>query len=59
MNSVVHSLKRVNELKNYLESFELDNASRGMSNDPNVQLTMAARNLMKDLDKKGESFAPI
>jgi ubiquitin carboxyl-terminal hydrolase 14 len=25
MNSVVQSLKRVNELKNYLENFELDN----------------------------------
>lgn len=30
-----------------------------MQNDPNVQITMAARNLMKDLDKKGESFPPI
>ena len=59
MNSVVQSLKRVNELKNYVENFELDNQSRGMSNDPNIQLTMAARNLMKDLDNKGESFAPM
>lgn len=30
-----------------------------MQNDPNVLMTMAARNLMKDLDKKGESFAPM
>jgi ubiquitin carboxyl-terminal hydrolase 14 len=59
MNSVVQSLKRVNELKGYLENFELNNESRGMQNDPNVQITSAARNLMKDLDKKGESFAPV
>jgi ubiquitin carboxyl-terminal hydrolase 14 len=59
MNSVVQSLKRVNELKGYLKNFELNNESRGMQNDPNVQITSAARNLMKDLDKKGESFAPV
>ena len=59
MNGVVQSLKRVNELKGYLENFELNNESRGMQNDPNVQITSAARNLMKDLDKKGESFAPV
>jgi hypothetical protein len=52
-------LKRVNELKGYLENFELKNESRGMQNDPNVQITLAARNLMRDLDKKGESFAPM
>lgn len=58
MNSVMQCLKRVNELKDGLKNFELDESSAGLRNDPNVQLTSAARGLMKDLEGKGESFAP-
>lgn len=58
MNSVVQCLKRVNELKTELSHFELDDSNRGMAGDPSVLITSAARGLMKDLDDKGESFAP-
>lgn len=58
MNSVVQCLKRVNELKNELKEFELDEGNRGMANDPSVFLTSAAKGLMNDLENKGESFAP-
>ena len=59
MNSVVQCLKRVNELKESLKEFELDEQSQGLQNDPNVLMTSAARNLMMDLDGKGEPFAPF
>jgi len=58
MNSVVQCLKRVNELKDSLEKFELDPSNRGLANDPSVALTSAAKGLMNNLDNKGESFAP-
>ena len=58
MNSVVQCLKRVNELKDGIKSFELDPQNQGLANDPNVTMTTAAKGLMKDLDGKGESFAP-
>jgi len=58
MNSVVQCLKRVNELKDSLKTFELDTTNRGMAMDPNVALTRAAKGLMTDLENKGESFAP-
>ena len=46
MNSVMQCLKRVNELKDDLENFELDPSNRGMAADPNVNLTRSAKNLM-------------
>lgn len=58
MNSVVQCLKRVNELKEHIKAFELDNTNRGMAKDPSVVLTRSARGLMNDLENKGESFAP-
>lgn len=58
MNSVMQSLKRVNELKNAIKDFELDNSNRGMAGDPSVALTQSAKGLFNDLDNKGESFAP-
>ena len=58
MNSVLQCLKRVNELKAEIEDFELDNANRGMAGDQSVALTSSAKKLFKDLDNKGESFAP-
>jgi ubiquitin carboxyl-terminal hydrolase 14 len=58
MNSVMQCLKRVNELKDGLKDFELDQQSQGLRNDPSVVLTSAAKGLMKDLDGKGEAFAP-
>ena len=39
MNSVMQCLKRVNELKDDLKSFELEESSSGLRNDPNVVLT--------------------
>jgi hypothetical protein len=51
-------LKRVNELKDSLEKFELDPSNHGLANDPSVALTSAAKGLMNNLDNKGESFAP-
>ena len=59
MNSVMQCLKRVDELKGNLKKFELDEASQGLQNDPNVLITQAAKNFMHDLDNKGESFAPM
>lgn len=59
MNSVMQCLKRVDELKGSLKTFELDEASRELQNDPNVLITSAARNFMKDLDEKGEAFPPF
>lgn len=58
MNSVVQCLKRVNELKGALKDYQLDDKNRGMLGEPNVQLTLAAKGLMNDLENKGESFAP-
>jgi ubiquitin carboxyl-terminal hydrolase 14 len=39
MNSVMQSLKRVNELREALANFELDDQNSGLRNDPNVALT--------------------
>jgi len=58
MNSVMQCLKRVNELKDGLVNFELDEKNSGLANDPNVILTQSAKGFMGDLEKKGESFAP-
>ena len=58
MNSVMQSLKRVNELREALKNFELDDQNSGLRNDPNVAITQSAGGLMKDLQNKGESFAP-
>ena len=58
MNSVMQCLKRVNELKEGLMNFELDEKHSGLKNDPNVILTQSAKGFMGDLEKKGESFAP-
>lgn len=58
MNSVMQSLKRVNELKAAIKDFELDPSNRGMAGDPSVVLTKSAKGLLNDLDNKGESFAP-
>ena len=54
MNSVVQCLKRVDELKEGLKEFKPDASNI----EPNTFMTAAARDLMKDLDGKGESFAP-
>lgn len=59
MNSVMQCLKRVDELKSSLKSFELDEGSQGLANDPNVLITAAARNFFMDLDNKGEAFPPF
>ena len=39
MNSVMQSLKRVNELREALKNFELEEQNAGLRNDPNVALT--------------------
>ena len=39
MNSVMQSLKRVNELREALKNFELDDQNSGLRNDPNVAIT--------------------
>jgi ubiquitin carboxyl-terminal hydrolase 14 len=39
MNSVMQCLKRVNELKDGLKEFQLDEQSQGLRNDPNVMMT--------------------
>lgn len=59
MNSVMQCLKRVDELKQCLKTFELDDTSQGLKNDPSVLITSAAKNFMKDLDNKGEPFPPM
>lgn len=59
MNSVMQCLKRVDELKNSLKTFELDEASQGLKNDPSVLITTAAKGFMADLDNKGEAFPPM
>ena len=56
MNSVMQCLKRVNELRGGLKNFELED--QRLANDPNVMLTQSAKGFMKDLEQKGESFAP-
>ena len=59
MNSVVQCLKRVDELKELLTGYQLDLANHGgMMDDLSVQLTCAARQLMKDLTSKGAPFPP-
>ena len=58
MNSVMQSLKRVNELREGLQDFELADNNSGMVANQDVQLTSAARELMKDLSSKGAAFAP-
>ena len=58
MNSVVQSLKRVDELRESLEGYTLDEKNMGMLADGNVQFTSSAKNLMKDMVSKGASFAP-
>jgi ubiquitin carboxyl-terminal hydrolase 14 len=58
MNSVMQCLKRVNELKDGLVNFDLDDKNSGLANDPNVILTQSAKGFMGDLEAKGESFAP-
>lgn len=58
MNSVMQCLKRVNELKDGLVNFDLDDKNSGLANDPNVILTQSAKGFMSDLEAKGESFAP-
>jgi hypothetical protein len=42
-----------------LKEFELDEASKGLRNDPNVLITTAAKGFMADLDNKGEAFPPM
>lgn len=61
MNSVVQCLKRVNELKEEVKEFQIDESLRGTlaGTNPDVLMTTAAKGLMNDLDNKGESFAPI
>ena len=59
MNSVMQSLKRVNELKSAIQNFDLDASNRGMAGDPSVALTQSAKGLMNDLENKGESFSPF
>ena len=58
MNSVVQCLKRVNELKDHLKGFNMDQGEVAVRSDPNVVLTQSARGLVQDLENKGESFAP-
>ena len=49
MNSVLQSLKRVNELREDLQEYELDDAHAGMAGNPDVQLTSVARGLMSEM----------
>ena len=56
MNSVVQSLKRVNELKDALKNYQGTQVSMG---DGNSLMTTAAKKLFTDLDYKGEPFAPV
>ena len=58
MNSVLQSLKRVNELREGLQNFELAEENSGLAANQDVQLTSAAREVMKDLSNKGAAFAP-
>lgn len=56
MNSVVQSLKRVNELKDSLKNFQ---GSQQMGMDGTLMMAIAAKKLFTDLDYKGEPFPPI
>ena len=56
MNSTVQALKRVNELKEALKTYQGD-AQFGA--DAGKHMALAARRLFTDLDKKGEPFAPV
>ena len=58
MNSVIQCLKRVNELKDRLKGFDIDEMQPELQRDPNVFLTLAAKKVFMDLDGKGESFPP-
>jgi len=53
MNSVVQNFKRVGELKDALKNF---NASGNMQQ--HELMTAAGKQLMTDMDTKGDSFAP-
>eukprot|EP00347_Sterkiella_histriomuscorum_P013667 403363833 len=55
MNSVVQSLKRVNELKDAIKNY----SGSQISMDGNSLMTTAAKKLFTDLDFKGEPFAPV
>ena len=55
MNSTVQCLKRVNELKDALKTFQGSNVSM----DGNALMSAAAKQLFTDLDFKGEPFAPF
>ncbi|KAL4446057.1 hypothetical protein ABPG74_011049 [Tetrahymena malaccensis] len=54
MNSSIQCLKRINELKNFLQNRQLP-AGQG----PSGQVSVALQKLFRDLDKKGEAVQPI
>jgi len=57
MNSVVQCLKRVNELKDALKSMRAPTDVNQM--DPNMMLTLAGGQLMKDIENKDFSYRPF
>lgn len=57
MNSTVQCLKRVNELKEALQNYQDSSLQGGF--DSNRIMTKAAKELFKNLDFKGEPFAPF
>lgn len=59
MNATVQCLKRVNELKDALKTYQ-DPSGSGMADmDSNRLMTKAAKALFTNLDFKGEAFSPF
>ncbi len=56
MNSTMQCLRRVNELNEALQKY--DGAGGMQEMDGDKLMTMAGSKLMRDMDNKGEAFAP-
>ena len=57
MNSVVQCLKRVNELKAALKDVQPPQEANRM--DPNMMMTLAGGQMMRDLETKDFSYPPV
>ena len=57
MNSVVQCLKRVNELKAALNATEPPQDANQMN--PNMMMTLAGGQMMRDLETKDFSYPPV
>ena len=57
MNSVVQCLKRVNELKDSLKALQRPQDLNSI--DPNMLLTLAGGQMMRDMETKDFSYPPV